>query len=207
MDYDRFFWHFPYFKPHAEDFKKDHPDFLTAHLQKDQILATPGAGCQALPFLYSGLIRVYQISETGKELTLYTIGPGESCILTSNCILENVPFPARAQVLEPGEGVLLPAPVLQSLVQQSPYWRDFVFHLVGQRLAGMMSLVSEIAFHRLDDRLMTLLTKRADFGKVKTTHEALAAELGSSREVISRLLKDWEFQGKIVLKRGEILIL
>lgn len=162
----------------------------------------------AIPLLISGLVRVYQIGETGREVTLYRFRPGESCILTANTILRKQLFPAIATVEEDAEALMIPAEVFGQWVRKHDVWREFVFELVSQRLLSVMTIVDEVAFRRLDARVASLLLDRArKRNPMQVTHQEIAAELGSSREVISRLLEDFSKGGLVKSERGSIEVI
>ena len=166
-----------------------------------------GDRIEAIPLLVSGVVRVYQIGESGREVTLYRFHPGESCVLTANAILTRQTFPAIATVEREAEAILIPAEIFRDWVQRHDLWRDFFFDLVSQRLASVMSLVDEVAFRRLDVRVAALLLERAaSQNPIRITHQEIAAELGSSREVISRILEDLADRGLVRPERGSISI-
>ncbi|HSM58596.1 MAG TPA: Crp/Fnr family transcriptional regulator [Candidatus Sulfomarinibacteraceae bacterium] len=167
-----------------------------------------GDHTQAIALLISGVVRVYKIGESGREITLYRFGLGESCILTANAILSQQTFPAIATVEQDAEAVMIPAGVFREWVRRYDLWRDFVFDLLSQRLASVMEIVDEVAFQRVDTRLASLLVDRGRAqNPVLMTHQEIAAELGSSREVISRLLSGFGDEGLIRTGRGQIEIL
>lgn len=164
-----------------------------------------GDPIDGLAVLLSGVVRVYQIGETGRELTLYRFGNGESCILTANALLNRQTFPAIATVERDAEAVMIPAEAFRDWVRRYDVWRDFVFGLFSQRLSSVIATVDEVAFRRMDVRVAALLLARAGEGEtVRMTHQEIAAELGSSREVISRLLENLEADGLIRRTRGAI---
>jgi CRP/FNR family transcriptional regulator len=174
-----------------------------------QVLVRPGNECAYLPFVLSGTLRVYKTSESGKELTLYRIERGESCILTATCILSGGSFPALAEAEGDTDVLLLPSRLLVSLVEEHAVWRKFVFGLYSQRLEIVLALVEEVAFHHVDMRIAAYLA-RAARGRQKVvnrTHAEIASELGTSREVVTRILKDFESSGLITTLRGSIRIL
>jgi CRP/FNR family transcriptional regulator, anaerobic regulatory protein len=167
-----------------------------------------GDRIDAIALLISGVVRVYKIGETGREITLYRFGLGESCILTANAILSQQSFPAIATVEQDAEAVMIPASIFRDWVRRYDEWRSFVFDLLSQRLSSVMAIVDEVAFRRMDTRVAGLLLERSRLqNPVHITHQEIAAELGSSREVISRLLEDFNSQGIIRLSRGTIEIL
>jgi CRP/FNR family transcriptional regulator len=167
-----------------------------------------GDQVEAIALLVSGVVRVYKIGETGREITLYRFGNGQSCILTANAILNQKTFPAIATVEQDAEAVMIPAETFRSWVGKYSVWREFVFELLSQRLSKVMSIVDEVVFRRMDARLASLLLAKGQVQKpVRMTHHEIASELGSSREVISRLLEDLAARGFLRVGRGEIEIL
>ncbi|HUJ76113.1 MAG TPA: Crp/Fnr family transcriptional regulator [bacterium] len=177
-------------------------------LAHKEILVRDGRECAYLPFVLQGALRVYKASDTGKELTFYRIEKGESCILTTTCILSGGIFPAIAEAEGATEVLLVPSKMLLRLVDESPHWRRFVFSQFTQRLTSALTLVEEVAFRHVDDRLAAFLVRAAGAGStVRRTHGGLADELGTSREVVSRILKDFESAGIVTISRGSIRIL
>ena len=167
-----------------------------------------GDRVEAIALLVSGVVRVYKIGETGRQITLYRFGDGQSCILTANAILSRKTFPAVATVEHEAEAAMVPADAFRGWVGKYEPWRDFVFELLSFRLASVMELVDEVAFRRMDARLSAYLLEHAGAkGLLAATHQQIASELGSSREVISRLLEDLVERGMVRSGRGEIQIL
>ena len=167
-----------------------------------------GDRVDGIALLISGVVRVYKIGETGREITLYRFGLGQSCILTANAILSQRSFPAIATVEEDAEAVMIPAGVFRDWVNRYDLWREFVFDLLSDRLSTVMAIVDEVAFKRMDRRLALFLLNQAKVqNPMRITHQELAAELGSSREVISRILEDFSREGLIESRRGIIEIL
>ncbi len=135
----------------------------------------------AIALLLSGVVRVYTIGETGREITLYRFGSGESCILTANAILSRKSFPAIATVEEDAEAVMIPVDTFRDWVRRFDLWREFVFDLLSERLATVMSIVDELAFRRMDTRLAAFLVERGGrTNPIEITHQEIAAELGSA---------------------------
>jgi len=167
-----------------------------------------GDHVDAIALLISGVVRVYKIGETGREITLYRFGNGESCILTANAILSQKNFPAVATVEKEAEAVMIPADTFRDWVRRYDLWREFVFELLSERLSSVMAIVEEVAFRRMDVRLASLLIGRGlSSDLIHLTHQEIAAELGSSREVISRIMEDFSAQGLVETSRGTIKIL
>lgn len=160
--------------------------------------------CQGFPLLLSGSLRVIKSAANGRELQLYRVMPGESCILTSSCLLGHNPYQARGIVQENIEMLMLPASVFHSLLGKNESFRRYVFQLFTERLTDMMELVTAVAFQKLDQRLAALLIAKPN--PLHTTHQALADELGSAREIVSRLLKGFADQGWVRLGREQITL-
>jgi CRP/FNR family transcriptional regulator len=158
-----------------------------------------------IALLLAGVVRVYKIGETGREITLYRFGLGESCVLTASAILNQKTFPAIATVEQDGEAVMIPAETFRSWVYRDDLWRGFVFDMLSQRLASVMEILDQVAFHRMDARVASLLLIRSRVqNPIRITHQEIAAELGSSREVISRLLEDFASRRLVRVGRGEV---
>jgi CRP/FNR family transcriptional regulator len=167
-----------------------------------------GDRADAIALLISGVVRVYKIGETGREITLYRFGHGESCILTANAILSQQSFPAIATVEQEAEAVMIPAEAFRDWVRRYDLWREYVFDLFSQRLSLVMAVVDEVVFRRMDTRLAAFLLNQSKFqNPLRVTHQEIAAELGSSREVISRLIEDFGSEGIVNAGRGMIEIL
>jgi CRP/FNR family transcriptional regulator len=167
-----------------------------------------GDRIDAIALLISGVVRVYKIGASGREITLYRFGLGESCILTANAILSQQTFPAIATVEQDAEAVMVPAETFHTWVHRYETWRDFVFDLMSQRLVTVMQVVDEVVFQRMDVRLAAFLLERSQReNPLRITHQEIAAELGTAREVISRILEDFVSSGLVDSGRGTILVL
>lgn len=178
-----------------------------AHVPAGRDVFVEGDRVDAIPLLIQGTVRVYQVGETGREVTLYRFRPGESCVLTANAILSGQAFPAVATVEEAAEAVMLPSATFREWVGRDPLWRSFFVDLVAQRLASVMAVVDEVAFRRLDARVAGLLARRARTANpVRITHQEIASELGSAREAVSRVLEDLAVKGLIQPGRGVLTV-
>ena len=160
--------------------------------------------CQGFPLLLSGSIRVIKAAPNGRELQLYRVMPGESCILTSSCLLGHTRYQARGIAEQALEIVMLPASAFNALLGNCEAFRNYVFLLFSDRITDLMQLVSAVAFQKLDQRLAKLLISKPT--PIHATHQALADELGSAREIVSRLLKGFAEQGWVRLGREQIEI-
>lgn len=201
---------FSFLRDAGEAFRSAFFEAVRSHrIEAGQFVAMEGDACRALPLVLDGRARVYKMGAQGREITLYRIAPGESCILTASCILGDRRFPAFARADQDVEMMLVPSGVVRRWMDQYPAWRSFVFQLIAQRLTSVIQTVDEVAFQRLDARLAAYLLQQIDAAErdtVHATHEAIASELGSSRAVISRQLKTFEQEGLVVLGRGVIAV-
>jgi CRP/FNR family transcriptional regulator len=164
-----------------------------------------GNACQSLPLVLSGSIRVFKQAESGREISLYRVNPGELCIVTVSCLLGGDAYPATGIAETDIAPLTLPRPLFMRLIDNHPPFRQAVFHLFAERMSGLMQLVEEVAFRKLDQRLAALLAARAPL--VGSSHQQLADELGSVREIVSRLLKQFEERGWIRLGREKVEVL
>jgi CRP/FNR family transcriptional regulator len=179
-----------------------------ARIPAGQDVFLEGDRVDGIALLISGVVRVYKIGGTGREITLYRFGLGQSCILSANAILNQNTFPAIATVEQDAEAVIIPSATFRDWVRRYDLWRDFVFDLLSQRLSTLMTIVDEVVFRRMDARLASFLRTRSQVqNPMRITHQEIASELGTSREVISRLLEDLSARGLVRSTRGEIEVL
>jgi CRP/FNR family transcriptional regulator len=171
------------------------------------IVANEGERCLNFSLVLKGKIKVYKTSEEGKLITLYYINKNEGCILTSASILNNAPFPAMAVTVSDCEIITFPANRMFDYFDKSKVWRKYIFSLISNKMTNLLTMVDDLAFHKLDARLYGWLQKNHHHGVVDATHQVIAEQLASSREVISRLLKSLEKKGLISLSRGKIKII
>jgi CRP/FNR family transcriptional regulator len=165
-----------------------------------------GMPCNAYVMRLAGQSRVYKISSSGREILLYRVAAGETCVLTTTCLLGRSDYPASTVVEEPIRDVIVPAPVFHQLMVDSSVFRRFVMENYGALISDLIVLLDEVAFHSLDARLAKLLLEEPG-AQINRTHQQLAAELGTAREVVSRQLKRFEQKGWVNLGRGHIEIL
>ncbi|MDX2469688.1 MAG: Crp/Fnr family transcriptional regulator [SAR324 cluster bacterium] len=195
--------HFPNLGPMEQDFE----EFKLVQLPKGTEIFAEGDPCVMIALLLTGVVRVYKLSESGREMTLYRIHPGESCILSISSLLSHKPLGAIAVVEEDIEAYAIPAGTFSSWMKVKPCMQDFVFDLLSRRLSEVLTTVEEVAFHRLDERILKfLLSQPRNNAEVATTHQKIAVEVGSSREVVTRTLKDLQSQGLVEIGRGAIIL-
>jgi CRP/FNR family transcriptional regulator len=172
------------------------------------LLFLEGDKCNHLPIVLKGGIRVFKISENERDITFYKIAKGESCILTSSCIINNHQFPALAETIEDTKILFVPSSLFLTLIDESKAWRNFVFNIYNKRIANVMLTLETSVFVSMEKRLAKYLTTifYNDY-EIEVIHQDIAKELGTSREVISRLLKRFEKMELIQLGRGKISLL
>jgi len=175
------------------------------YLPAGTVVFDENQACKGFPLLLSGSIHVIKAAPNGRELQLYSVDPGESCILTSSCLLGNAKYKARGIAKQDTELAILSPIEFKKLVSIHEPFRNYIFSLFSERLTDLMQLVSAVAFQKLDQRLAALLILKSS--PIQTTHQALADELGCAREIVSRLLKGFSDQGWVKLKREIIEII
>jgi CRP/FNR family transcriptional regulator len=168
------------------------------------IVFSPGAPCGAYLLVLEGSVRVQMIADTGRQIVLYRVRRGESCVLTTAALLGEEAYAAEGVVETPTAAVTVPRPVFDELVATSDVFRRFVFTGYGRRVAEILATMQAAVFHRVEPRLARLL--RATPAPVTATHQEIAAELGTAREVVSRHLKAFERRGLVRLGRGVVEI-
>jgi CRP/FNR family transcriptional regulator len=189
-----------------------HEAVLGAALDRSQLICVPagtpmfgeGSPCRQFPLVLAGSIRVAKCSD-GRELQLYRVTPGESCVLTGGCLVGGRDYPATGVVERDARLVVLPKAVFDELLATHEPFRQYVFSLFAERLADLMTLVEAVAFHRLDRRLAAALLGRGRV--VELTHQQLADELGSVREIVTRVLRSFADQGLVRSSRGAVEVL
>ena len=178
------------------------------HAADGQVLARAGQDCQGFMVVVTGCIRVFARSSAGREIDMYRIHPGETCVLTTSCLMAGEGFPAEAIAEEDTELWVLPVVQFRSLMDQSDVFRHFVFSSYGSRLTRLLQLVQSVAFDTIEQRINEFLLGECRHGLViSMSHQQIADALGSAREVISRQLKTLEKKGVVALARGQVVIL
>jgi CRP/FNR family transcriptional regulator len=172
---------------------------------RDTVIFGPGKAPENLLLLLSGTVRVQQLSESGREIVLYRVHAGESCVLTTACLLAYEDYSAEGIAETEVEAAAIPRQVFDDLVSGSEVFRRFVFSAYSKRITDLFLVIEEIAFRRMDIRLAQKLIELAGEGaEVRATHQQMAAELGTAREVVSRQLSEFQRRGWIEQARGVI---
>jgi len=166
-----------------------------------------GDPCLNYLLIISGSVKVFTRAENGREIVLYHITSGGSCVLTTSCLISSEEYPAEGVTETDIVALAIPKPVFEQYMNESNAFQKQVFNSYGERLIKLISLVEEISFAKLDLRLAKYLLENGSVNTpIRSTHQALATELGSAREVISRQLKEFEHKGWVQLSRGKIEI-
>ncbi|MBR2657590.1 MAG: Crp/Fnr family transcriptional regulator [Loktanella sp.] len=171
------------------------------------VIFGPGKSPENMLFLLDGVVRVQQVSESGHDIVLYRITAGESCVLTTACLLAYDDYAAEGIAETDVQAAAVPRDVFDELVAQSKSFRNFVFAAFSKRITDLFLMIDEVAFQRLDVRLADRLLKLSGGADtVATTHQKLAVELGTAREVVSRQLQEFQRRGWISQARGAVTL-
>jgi len=177
-------------------------------IEKGSVIFGPAKAPEHLVMLLDGIIQVQQISDSGKEIVLYRVHAGSSCVLTSACVLAYEDYSARGIAETEIEAALIPRNTFDDLMGESRDFRHFVMSAFTTRLTDMFHMIEEVAFKRIDHRLAHALIELSEQSSVvKATHQNLAAELGSAREVVSRQMAEFQAKGWVLQHRGMIEII
>ncbi|MCW3490676.1 Crp/Fnr family transcriptional regulator [Dethiobacter alkaliphilus] len=197
-----------YFSPKQEELFIE--GMFSRQFTPGSVLLEDGFSCNNIFFILDGSIRISRISEEGREVVLYRIHRGDFCLMTAYSIMTDTDFPAIAQVEEQTEVIALPAKDFKQILQENPQLQSFIFASSLNRLKDVIGVLENITFTGIKQRLakfLIMLANQHSSDMLKITHEQIALEIGSSREVISRTLKNLEEEGAVRLSRGRIQIL
>ncbi|MCB1517534.1 MAG: Crp/Fnr family transcriptional regulator [Hyphomicrobiaceae bacterium] len=174
---------------------------------KGHVLFRPGDRPQGFVLVLSGRIDVHLVGPAGRDLLLYSVQPGETCVQTTLGILGEQDYSGEAVTETDVSAVIVPRERFFGLMEHSPKFRQFVFHAFAQRMQGVTSLLEQVAFVRIETRLAAAILDLMDEnGVVSETHQALATRIGTSREVVSRRLDAFKQRGIVDLNRGEVSV-
>lgn len=178
--------------------------------REGDVILSENAQIRSIPMVNRGSIRVMRTEKDGREILLYYIKAGESCVMSFLGGLHNETSKLKAEVEEEAEILFLPIDKVPLLMRDYPEWLDYIFKLYHKRFEELLEVINAVAFKKVDERLLLLLNKKAELAQSKTlfvTHEQLANELGTARVVVSRLLKQLETNGEVKLERNKITLL
>lgn len=198
---------FPHLAELSEQERADTLDAMSVGVYPaGTVMIEQGRRCRGAALVLSGVIRVYKLSEEGREITLYRVGCGETCVLAVSCLLGGVDYPVIAEVEDDAEVAMLPIGYLRTALMKSEPWQKFVFASMAESMINVLNVLDEVAFRSMDARLAARLLQ-CDRNRIDMTHEELAQDIGTAREVVSRLLKDLENRKYVQLNRGSVLVL
>jgi CRP/FNR family transcriptional regulator len=183
---------------------------VTKTYEEGDIILDENSSIRSIPIVMKGMLKVIRTEEDGREILLYYIKAGESCIMSFLGGMHNEKSIVKAEVEEDTEILFLPIDKVSLFIKEYPEWLDYIFRLYHKRFEELLDIINAIAFKKVDERLLNLLHKKSEILNSKTiviTHEQLANELGTARVVVSRLLKQLEDSGKLQLGRNKIMIL
>ncbi len=198
------------FKTSPELIAKLYEFGIQKNYKAGSIILNENAHIRSIPIVTKGVMKVIRMEDDGREILLYYIKAGESCIMSFLGGLHNETSKVKAEVEEDAEILFLPMEKVTLFIKDYPQWLDYIFRLYHKRFEELLEIVNAIAFKKVDERLLNLLNKKAEMTQSKTlliTHEQLANELGTARVVVSRLLKQLEETGQLQLGRNKIQLL
>lgn len=183
---------------------------ITKNYHQGDIILDENASIRSIPIVMKGMLKVIRTEEDGREILLYYIKAGESCIMSFLGGMHNEKSIVKAEIEEDAEILFLPVDKVSLFIKEHPEWLDYIFRLYHKRFEELLDIINAIAFKKVDERLLNLLQKKSELTgseTIHTTHEQLANELGTARVVVSRLLKQLEEDGRLKLGRNKIILL
>ena len=182
---------------------------IAKNFAEGDVILNENAYIKAIPIVTKGSIRVMRTDEDGREILLYDIKPGETCIMSFLGGLHQDTSKVKAIAEEETEILFIPIDKVSLLIKQFPAWLDYIFRLYHKRFEELLEVVNAVAFQKMDERLLNFIKKKSEIANSHTlyvTHEQLAQELGTARVVVSRLLKQMEESGLVQLGRNKITL-
>ena len=179
-------------------------------VKEGEVLLDIGETVRTIPFLIKGSLKVSRMDEEGREILLYYVNDHESCAMTFTCCMQQFPSEIKAVAETDAELLSIPIAVMDSWLVKYPTWKSFVMRTIRSRFNELLHTIDQLAFHKLDERLIAYLkekSKATGSTLINLSHEQIAGEMASSREVISRLLKKLENDKKVLLYRNQIKLL
>lgn len=197
------------FKSSPELVEKLYKYGIQKNYQSGSVILNENAPIRSIPIVTQGTLKVIRTEEDGREILLYYIKAGESCIMSFLGGIHNETSKVRAEVEEDAEILFLPVDKVSLFIKEYPQWLDYIFRLYHKRFEELLEIVNAVSFKKVDERLLNLLKKKAELAQsktIQTTHEQLANELGTERVVVSRLLKQLEENKILKLGRNKITL-
>lgn len=180
---------------------------LKKELSPGQIMTGDNTRCNGVPMIVMGRLRLFRISDKGREVTLYRINEGEICLLAAVCAMGDTQYDFSIEAEKPSTLLIIPPEIFGKLFSRSQPFRTYMFNELARKLVTTMETIEMLVFSSIEERILEYLRQKAgDAGVVKVTHEKMAVDIGSSREVITRQLKKMAEKGLLRLERGKIIL-
>lgn len=177
-------------------------------IEKGTIISGDGRRCNGIPFVLGGALRLFKISEAGREMTLYNIKPGQVCIMAAICVMGHLDYDFTVEAQNECDVAVISPDIFRKMMNESEPFKAYIFQMMAERLLTSINKIESVNFISIEQRLKSYLQQHCDAeGRLHMTHEQIAIDLGSSREVVSRNLKKLASEGEIKQKRGSIKIL
>lgn len=183
---------------------------IAKSFKEGDVILNENAYINAIPIVTQGSIRVMRSDEDSREILLYYIKAGESCIMSFLGGMHHDTSKVKAIAEEDTEILFIPIEKVSSLIKEYPQWLDYIFKLYHKRFEELLEVVNAVAFKKMDERILNFIQKKCELSNTKTlsiTHETLSNELGTARVVVSRLLKQMEDEGLVKLGRNKITLI
>lgn len=201
--------------PFWKDLTPDQQDYLVSSssgktFKKNQTIHSADTECIGMLLVTSGSLRVYMLSEEGKDITLYRIHAGETCILSASCVLKSITFDVFIDAVEDCEVLQISAPSISAVMKQNIYVECYAYKMATERFSDVMWAMRQIFFMSFDKRLAIFLLDESSAShsdEIKMTHEQIARLMGDAREVVTRMLKYFSTEGYVELSRGTVKII
>lgn len=203
---------YPFFENLDENTKHIiNSSLIIKNFDTDYTLIHEGASCIGFSLILKGLIRVYKLSDKGREVTLYKLGSGDTCYLSMSCMLNNNSYPAFAEIIEPTTIAFIPSNIFSNYIYNTLDFQKYIFNNLYNKFNDVVNVLEEVAFESIDTRIAKYLlqtSKKANNSMyLYLTHEKIAQEVGTSREVVSRMLNNFKNKDILTSSRGKITIL
>lgn len=178
--------------------------------KEDDVILNIGQTVRSIPLLLQGVLKITRVDDRGNELLLYYVNANESCAMTFTCCMQQYPSEIKATAETDVEYLAVPVSVMDEWLSKYPTWKSFVMRTIRSRFNELLNAIDQLAFQKLDERLVHYLkekSKSTGSTLINLSHEQIAGDMASSREVVSRLLKKLENEGKVLLYRNQIKIM
>ncbi|MBR2825835.1 MAG: Crp/Fnr family transcriptional regulator [Solobacterium sp.] len=210
-EYQKYLETLPFWKDLSNKEKENILSFsIVQKYDKGTFIHTQDDTCLGLIYVLKGDVRVYMVSEEGKEITLYHLLKNEIDVLSASCVVNQITFDTELIAKEDSELLIIPVTILSPLKDTNIYVRSYIYEVLADRFSDVMWTIQQILFLKMDQRIATYLVDASSQDNslsIKTTHEEIAQEINSAREVVARVMKHFQNDGLIEMKRGTITIL